>query len=352
MPYAKAWTHAYTLRLTYSYHPLMQLISPEEVLGIAFVPDDSIKPENIRLARIEIAQIRYIRPAFGQEMYRNMILEKYNSFVSGYIKPALAHFIRYELIGELVVRASDQGVLKPSVEEVDSNASATKNDLQNRTDSSKEEHNQLEVEEKTTTQNKLENTSKNITDKSTKQESKLHEQTVTETQNLTQNDRKTDQNTILEQLNTTSSESMTEESRVIQDDLSKDTTTNTSDSGETAVQSTQNDTSDTTLKVDASDESSVNSSAEQNHVISKDLSSETSLQSQNNSSSSTARKNLQAASSDEWKLLAKQALRDARMFLRYAIEHVEQNREDFPDYAPVAALGTDAPRRCIGGMIL
>lgn len=330
----------------------MQLISQEEVIGLAFTPDDVINPANIRPARIEIAQLRYIRPTFGHEMYQNMILQQYNSFVSDYIKPALAHFIRYELIGELAVRASDLGVVKPSAENASLNTSATKNDLQNRTDTSREERNQLEVAEKNTTQTTLENTTKKVTDKTTREESQLHQNTKSETQNGTETDKKTTENTISEQVDTSISVTLTEEAEMLQDNLTKETTTTLNDSGETASQLTETDTSDTTLKVDTTDETAVNSNAEQNHVITKDLFVETSLQSENSSTSDSSKSTQKAADAAEWQLLARQALRDARTFLRYAVEHVEQNRDKFPDYAPVSGLGATAVRRCIGGIIL
>ena len=127
----------------------MQLITPEEVLGLAFSPDDAIEAAHIRAYRIEAAQLRYIRPAFGEAMYRKMILEQYDSFVSGYIRPALAHYVRYELIGELAVRVSDRGAVRPSAEESEQTTSATRSDQQDRTDTSRQELSRMQVADKT-----------------------------------------------------------------------------------------------------------------------------------------------------------------------------------------------------------
>lgn len=330
----------------------MQLISQEEVIGLAFTPDDVINPANIRLARIEIAQLRYIRPAFGNQMYRNMILQKYDSFVADYIKPALAHFIRYELIGEFAVRASDLGVVKPSAEQTQLEASSTKNDTQNRTDSAREEQNKLEVAENTTTKNLLQNTTKQTTDKNTSEKSSIKQENDQETVNVTESDKTTSQKTTSEQTDTSISVTMTEDSGVDQNNLNKETLTQTIISGETATQNSSTDTSDLSQEVKTTDNISLNTNQEQNNLSTKNLSVEATSLSENTSQSSSSKTAKNPASAAEWQLLARQALRDAKTFLRYAVEYVEENKNLFPDYAPTSGLGANTFKRCIGGVIL
>lgn len=330
----------------------MQLIAQEEVIGLAFSPDDLINPENIRPARIEIAQLRYIRPAFGNKMYHSMILRQYNDFVDEFIKPALAHFIRYELIGELAVRASDGGVVKPSEERTQLNASTTKNDTQNRTDSSREEQNKLEIAENTTAKTTLQNTTKKSTDTISKEESTLKQGNDQETVNVTESDKTTAQKTTSEQADTSIAVTVTEESGMDQNNLNKETLTKTIVSDETATQCLTTDTADLSQEVKTTDNTTLNTNQEQSNLSTKDLTVETTSRAENTSQSSSSKTAKNPASSAEWQLLARQALRDARTFLRYAVEHVQDNLDKFPDYAPSSGLGAATPKRCVGGIIL
>ena len=51
---------------------------------------EQITPGIIKETKIEAAQERYIRPAFG-EMYNAMTEGRYPEFVNTYLKPALAY---------------------------------------------------------------------------------------------------------------------------------------------------------------------------------------------------------------------------------------------------------------------
>lgn len=92
------------------------LITPDEVLDIAFSvrPDD--RPGRIDETRILIAQERFLRPVF-RHLYPALEREALNGFVDRYIKPPLAFFVRYLLIDEMAVRLTDQGVFVDAYEE-------------------------------------------------------------------------------------------------------------------------------------------------------------------------------------------------------------------------------------------
>lgn len=330
----------------------MQLIQPEEVLGYAFSPDDPIAPSHVRPSRIEAAQLRYIRPAFGDAMYRKMLLERYDEFVSGYIKPALAHYVRYELIGELAVRASDHGVVRPSSEESVQTTSATKNDKSDRTDATRAELNRLTASEKSTSGTTGRKTTSQSTDTETSDETNLRQGKDQRTVTVTDSDRTTSQDTVSEQIDASISVTVTEKNATNQSTVNKKTLDDTIVSQENAKNVSRTDTSKGTQEVTGTDSGTAADSSELNDVTTKDVTVAATARSENTGMGSTTRTTLKAATAEEWQLLSRQALRDARTFLRYAVEYVEAHREEFPDYDPASGLGASAARRCIGGIIL
>lgn len=328
----------------------MQLISQDEVLGLAFSPDDSIAASHIRAARIEAAQLRYIRPAFGSGMYRQMILEQYRDFVNGYIKPALAHFVRYELIGELAVRASDHGIVRPSSSEVSSTSTATKNDRQDRKDTSREES----IREESGTKSSTETTARLTSDQSTSKRTVDEQRTEQVDDQQTTSQTSTEKRTAQINTSTQSDESMsiTERKDTSQTNGSKEGLDQTIRSEEESTQSLRTDTVSGTQKVDGEVSDSVSTEAMRNDLATKNATVATTLVSENSDTETTLRTTLNAATAEEWQLLSRQALRDARTFLRYAVEYVEANRDRFPDYDPDSGLAASGDRRCIGGIIL
>lgn len=330
----------------------MQLIQPEEVLGYAFSPDDPIAPSHVRPSRIEAAQLRYIRPAFGNAMYRNMQMERYDDFVSGYIKPALAHYVRYEMIGELAVRASDHGVVRPSSEESVQTTSATKNDKTDRTDAIRAELNRLTASEKSTSGTTGRKTVSQSTDTETSDETNLRQGKDQRTVTVTDSDRTTSQDTVSEQIDASISVTVTEKNGTNQSTVNKKTLDDTIVSQEDAKNVSRTDTSKGTQEVTGTDSGTAADSSELNDVTTKDVTVAETARSENTGTGSTTRTTLKAATAEEWQLLSRQALRDARTFLRYAVEYVEAHRTDFPEYDPASGLGASAARRCIGGIIL
>jgi|GEM_PF-3842438 len=89
----------------------MLLITPDEVLVYAFSPREKITPGSIRYSKIDVAQERFIRPVLGEEMFDNLAQGKFRPFVNEYIKPALAHYVRYGVISEFSIRMGDDGAV-------------------------------------------------------------------------------------------------------------------------------------------------------------------------------------------------------------------------------------------------
>ncbi|WP_304708305.1 hypothetical protein [uncultured Rikenella sp.] len=332
----------------------MQLIQPEEVVGLAFAADDPIDPANVREMRIEAAQLRYIRPAFGDAMYESMRQERYPEFVYTFVKPALAHFVRYELIVELAVRSADRGVVRPSAEETTRTSSATRNDTGSRKEDSTSEHVRASEEMRETTDSETRKVQDKKNDTTTTDTVLAREDTERKTSDVSDTEQTTTQNSVTKQGETSATEEMT----VTEETGSKKlTTTRTGTDATTAgrEESTQtqrtaiaNDTQDTTR----TGSGSVSTSAEQTDMETRNGSVATTSRSENEGSGTTTRSGFRAATAEEWQLLSRQALRDARTFLRYAVEYVEEHPAEFPNYAPKSGLGSVGVRRCIGGVIL
>lgn len=92
----------------------MALITSSEVINLAFSSVEQITPGIVKETKIEAAQERYIRPAFGEEMYDAMTAGRYPEFVNDYLKPTLAYFVRHDLIPEVSTPVGNTGAMVPS----------------------------------------------------------------------------------------------------------------------------------------------------------------------------------------------------------------------------------------------
>ena len=87
------------------------LISPEEVIELAFSPHDQIDPAILTDTRIEAAQLKFLAPAFGT-LYTALCEGSYADFCREYIKPAAAYFVKYHLFLHLSVRIGNDGIIR------------------------------------------------------------------------------------------------------------------------------------------------------------------------------------------------------------------------------------------------
>ena len=95
----------------------MLLINPPEVIEYAFSRRELISSQNINLCRIDIAQERYIAARLGYELYDKLCAGEFKSFTDEYIKPALAHYVRYLLVDEMQILFGEKGCLVFSLQE-------------------------------------------------------------------------------------------------------------------------------------------------------------------------------------------------------------------------------------------
>ena len=90
---------------------MKNLITPAEVIELAFSPHDQVEPSIITGARIGTAQLRFLRSPLGN-LYSALSDEKYEEFVKNWIKPALAHFAKYNVLLHLSVCIGNEGIIR------------------------------------------------------------------------------------------------------------------------------------------------------------------------------------------------------------------------------------------------
>ena len=85
------------------------LITAAEVLETAFPWNEYVPEGMIVPARIETAQLGFLRPVFGK-LYDKLGEEPYAAFCRTYIKPALAYYIRYLMVDEQCAAIGAAGI--------------------------------------------------------------------------------------------------------------------------------------------------------------------------------------------------------------------------------------------------
>lgn len=84
------------------------LVTPEQVIDLAFATNEKITPGSIKETKIDAAQEKYIRPVLGR-LYETLLAGKYPELLGEYIKPALAYYVRYSVIPDLALKLNDKG---------------------------------------------------------------------------------------------------------------------------------------------------------------------------------------------------------------------------------------------------
>lgn len=87
---------------------MRNLITAEEVIELAFAENSNMRADSISETSIRIAEIKYIRPAFGA-MY-TLLADKYADYTNDYVKPALAYFVKCEIVSSIAIDMSNSGV--------------------------------------------------------------------------------------------------------------------------------------------------------------------------------------------------------------------------------------------------
>ncbi len=95
------------------------LISAREVIALAFGPQDQIDDRVVNDFKIEAAQAKFIAPALGG-LYFVCLDARYHEFLQNFIKPALAHFVKYSLLPDLHLKAGNAGIVRNRTAQSDS----------------------------------------------------------------------------------------------------------------------------------------------------------------------------------------------------------------------------------------
>lgn len=83
------------------------IITAQEVITIAFPATSNMKAESVNEYVIHLAEIKYLRPALGEDLYAK--LGDYPDLCE-MLKPALAFFVKCELIPSLSLSMSNGGI--------------------------------------------------------------------------------------------------------------------------------------------------------------------------------------------------------------------------------------------------
>lgn len=86
---------------------MSNIITAQEVITIAFAASSNMKAESINEHIIHIAEVKYLRPALGVELYDK--LSEYTE-LADMVKPALAFFVKCEVMPSLAINMSNGGL--------------------------------------------------------------------------------------------------------------------------------------------------------------------------------------------------------------------------------------------------
>lgn len=84
------------------------LITPQQVINLAFSSLDQITQDAIKETKIDAAQEVFLRPVLG-EMFDALVDGKHSEFLHEYIHPALAYYVRYAIIPDLSLKLNNAG---------------------------------------------------------------------------------------------------------------------------------------------------------------------------------------------------------------------------------------------------
>lgn len=90
------------------------LITPTQVVRLAFSPDESLPPEAVTDADIAAAAQRYLIPVIGSPLYERLMTEVDRSFIDHYVAAPLALFTRLLIQPRLDIRTGRCGTTSPN----------------------------------------------------------------------------------------------------------------------------------------------------------------------------------------------------------------------------------------------
>ena len=92
------------------------LISPTQVVQLAFPPDACLPPEAVTEADIAAAAQRYLIPVIGASFYERLMTKNDRSFIDHYLAAPLALFTRLMIQPRLDIRTGRSGTTAPKLD--------------------------------------------------------------------------------------------------------------------------------------------------------------------------------------------------------------------------------------------
>ena len=89
------------------------LITPVQVVRLAFAPDDCLPPEAVAPADIAAAEARYVVPVLGQALHQRLLQAQDRTFVDDYLAAPVALFTRALIQPRLDIRSGRTGTTAP-----------------------------------------------------------------------------------------------------------------------------------------------------------------------------------------------------------------------------------------------
>lgn len=89
------------------------LISPTQVVQLAFPPDACLPPEAVTEADIAAATQRYLIPVIGTPLFERLMAQDDRSFIDHYLAAPLALFTRLMIQPRLDIRTGRSGTTAP-----------------------------------------------------------------------------------------------------------------------------------------------------------------------------------------------------------------------------------------------
>lgn len=95
---------------------MQTLISPQQVIALAFPDGEGVPPTAITRSDIAAAETRYIIPVTGQRLYDRLVSGSYPDLLGDYVAPAAALCTRLLLQPALHIRTGRMGSTSPKSE--------------------------------------------------------------------------------------------------------------------------------------------------------------------------------------------------------------------------------------------
>ena len=91
------------------------LISPAEIMEIAFSASEKVRPDLINDIKIDTAQTKFLKPVLGK-LFGRLSDESNTDFVEEYIKPPLAMFVKYLILDDATASIGTMGIITSETE--------------------------------------------------------------------------------------------------------------------------------------------------------------------------------------------------------------------------------------------